>query len=256
MADSAPMIHLASATSTNDYLARKWNSPAGRPLAPFTAVLADYQTAGRGRLGRDWLAPKGKSLLMSVLVPMAPADLSWLPLMAGMAVQDALAPLIPGRVVLKWPNDVLIDGKKIAGVLSEYMGVRDGRAWVALGIGVNLTQTREELPDVPATSLLLEGGSQSPIALAAQIISALRTWLDAPIPQAEYVKRCVSARSAVNVTLPVGEVVSGMGLGVDEAGGLLIEVDGQVLTITAGDVALVEPSPSDVPELTSLGGTL
>lgn len=250
------MIHLASVTSTNDYLARKWNGPPGRPLPPFTAVLADYQTAGRGRLGRDWLAPKGKSLLMSVLVPTAPADLSWLPLMAGMAVQDALAPLIPGRVALKWPNDVLVDDRKIAGVLSEYLGEQGGRSWVALGIGVNLRERQEELPEVPATSLLLEGGSQSPIALAAQIISALRSWLDAPVPQAEYVRRCASAHSAVTVTLPGGDVVSGIGVGVDPAGGLRVEVDGQILTITAGDVALVAPSPSDVPELTSLGGTL
>ena len=69
-------------------------------------------------------------------------------------------------------------------------------------------------------------------------------------------RRCASAHSAVTVTLPGGDVVSGIGVGVDPVGGLRVEVDGQILTITAGDVALVAPSPSDVPELTSLGGTL
>ncbi len=127
--------------------------------APVGAVAAtDEQTAGRGRLGRDWLAPAGSSVLASVaLHPDVPtANLAELSLVAGRACAQALAEVADVVPTVKWPNDVLIDGRKVAGILAE---ARDGR--VLLGIGINVHQTAEQLPERAehaATSLLLETG--------------------------------------------------------------------------------------------------
>ena len=127
--------------------------------APVGAVAAtDEQTAGRGRLGRDWLAPAGSSVLASVVLhPDVPNEnLAELSLVAGRACAQALAEVAQVVPTVKWPNDVLIDGRKVAGILAE---ARDGR--VLLGIGINVHQTAEQLPervDHPATSLLLEAG--------------------------------------------------------------------------------------------------
>lgn len=258
MLDAAPIIHLASVTSTNDYLAHRWRESRERKIQAFTAVLADFQTRGRGRLDRQWIAPSGSALLLSVLVPHAPAKLRWLPLLAGMAVQDALAPLVPSRVDLKWPNDILVGGRKIGGILSEYLGESAGTAWVALGIGINLNQSRSELPEASATSLRVEGALPvSPTALAAQIVDNLRALLARPFSPADYANRCVSADSPVQVTLPGGEILVGVGTGIDDTGALLIQTeDGAISAITAGDVALIGGLPDDLSQLISSGGNL
>jgi BirA family biotin operon repressor/biotin-[acetyl-CoA-carboxylase] ligase len=127
--------------------------------APVGAVAAtDEQTAGRGRLGRDWRAPAGSSVLASVVLhPDVPtASLAELSLVAGRACAQALAEVAAVAPTVKWPNDVLIDGRKVAGILAE---AREGR--VVLGIGINVHQTADQLPqrtEHPATSLLLETG--------------------------------------------------------------------------------------------------
>jgi BirA family transcriptional regulator, biotin operon repressor / biotin---[acetyl-CoA-carboxylase] ligase len=127
--------------------------------APVGAVAAtDEQTSGRGRLGRDWIAPPGSSVLASVVLhPDVPtANLAELSLVAGRACARALVEVAEVVPTVKWPNDVLIDGRKVAGILAE---AREGR--VVLGIGVNVHQTAEQLPERaehPATSLLLESG--------------------------------------------------------------------------------------------------
>jgi BirA family biotin operon repressor/biotin-[acetyl-CoA-carboxylase] ligase len=129
--------------------------------APEGAVAAtDEQTAGRGRLGREWLAPAGSSLLASIVLrPDVPtANLSELSLVAGRAVARALGE--PAEV--KFPNDVLLNGRKVAGILAE---AREGR--VVLGIGINVSQSADELPERPvhpATSLLIETGRTVPRA--------------------------------------------------------------------------------------------
>lgn len=258
MLDVAPIIHLASVTSTNDYLARRWQDKSDRKIVPFTAVLADFQTTGRGRLDREWVAPSGSSLLLSVLVPTAVKNLSWVPLLAGMAVQDALEPLLPRRVDLKWPNDILVDNQKIGGILSEYLGESGGAAWVALGIGVNLKQSRADLPEVAATSLELEGGTPvTATALAAQIVDGLRALLAQPIVSANYEERCISASAPVRVSLPGADVLTGLGVGIDETGGLLVQTEGgMITTVTAGDVALIGTPPHDLFQPISSGGIL
>ncbi len=118
--------------------ARDW--ALADPPAPHGAVvIAEEQTAGRGRQGRQWLAARGSSLLFSVILrPRAPEHLPQYMMVGGLAVYDALAPLLGERVALKWPNDVLAAGRKVCGVLAEGLWLGDTLAAVILGIGINV----------------------------------------------------------------------------------------------------------------------
>jgi BirA family transcriptional regulator, biotin operon repressor / biotin---[acetyl-CoA-carboxylase] ligase len=138
-------------------------------------VATDEQTEGRGRLGRTWHAPLGSSLLFSiVLEPDVPADrLAELSLVAGAAVADALAARANVETTVKHPNDVLVGGRKVAGILAESA---DGR--VVLGVGVNVAQSRDELPVDTATSLALEGATVDRAELLAEILERLESRYD------------------------------------------------------------------------------
>ena len=263
MAHSAPIIQLGETTSTNDELGNRWRERDSRPLLPFTSVVADFQTRGRGRLGRQWEAPKKSSLLLSILVPTTEEDATWMPLAGGLAaalVLDGLlptdegtqpggaanAPAVAPRVDLKWPNDLLVGGKKIAGILSERLGEdSDGTVWVALGIGVNVTQGEDELPPVPSTSLHMQGAAPvSRTALAHMIIEQLKATLTSASLANDYATRCVSTRGNVHATLPDGSTITGTGTGIDTSGALLVEDEGGTThTISAGDVTLAGNLP-------------
>lgn len=152
--------------------------------APEGAVaVADEQLAGRGRLGRRWEAPKGTSVLCSIVLRPAvdPSRLPELSLVAGRACAAALAEVASITPTVKFPNDVLVDGRKIAGILAE---ARDGR--VVLGIGVNVTQTEQDLPhrtETPPTSLLLATGRtigrvELLVALLAHLEREYDDWID------------------------------------------------------------------------------
>jgi BirA family transcriptional regulator, biotin operon repressor / biotin---[acetyl-CoA-carboxylase] ligase len=149
--------------------------------APEGAVAAaDEQTAGRGRLGREWVAPAGSSVLASIVLrPGVPTEkLAELSLVAGRACAQALAEVAGVTPELKWPNDVLLNGRKVAGILAE---AREGR--VVLGIGVNVLQTTDQLPpraQHPATSLLVETGRRISCAeLLASLLVHLEREYDA-----------------------------------------------------------------------------
>jgi BirA family biotin operon repressor/biotin-[acetyl-CoA-carboxylase] ligase len=130
-----PRINVASCSSTQELL-----DPS---MAEGTVAVADVQTAGRGRLGRGWEAPPRAAVLASVLLkPPADRPLPQLALVAGVAVADALERLTGLAVQIKWPNDVMLRRQKVCGILAEARG-----GAVVLGIGVNLDQTREQLPD-------------------------------------------------------------------------------------------------------------
>jgi BirA family biotin operon repressor/biotin-[acetyl-CoA-carboxylase] ligase len=152
------VIRYAELTSTND-LAR---DHAARGAAEGTTLVADFQVAGRGRQGRDWIARPGTALLCSVILrpPTAVSRSAWLTLLAGVAAARAVRKLTDLEVVLKWPNDLRYEGNKLAGVLTEtFRGEDSGVAVV--GLGLNLTQTAEdfegELAET-ATSLQLAAG--------------------------------------------------------------------------------------------------
>jgi BirA family biotin operon repressor/biotin-[acetyl-CoA-carboxylase] ligase len=245
-----PIDVVASTGSTNaDLLAR---ADAGGPAAAEGAVLvAEEQTAGRGRLGRSWSSVPGASLTFSVLLrpsPVPPDRRGWLPLLAGVAVASAVRSAAGVDAVLKWPNDVLADGRKLAGLLAEQSP--DGAA-VVLGTGLNVAARRDELPVSPAgleaTSLRAEGADVPREALLLSVLSELEHWYRAfladPDPArsgllAAYQSVSATLGQQVRVELPGGQVLAGLATDIDAEGRLLVAPDGggAAAPVSAGDV--------------------
>jgi BirA family biotin operon repressor/biotin-[acetyl-CoA-carboxylase] ligase len=260
--------------STNADLLAKARSGADEGLV----LVAEAQTSGRGRMGRRWISPPRRSLTFSVLLrPAVPAGLlGWAPLLAGVAVASALERTAGVDARLKWPNDVLVDGAKIAGILAE----RWGNA-VVIGTGINVLQQRGELPVPTATSLLVAQGAGMAAAQAAGAGTAMartaevrgtgpvagpadgadmrerlliavlnelarwyRAWLDQPQPgdadgcglRAEYLRRSGTVGTAVQVMLPGGQNLTGVAAGIDTAGRLEIRTPAGLVQVSAGDV--------------------
>ena len=166
----ARLVVLDTIGSTNTELVRLVTTDPGAWPAP-AVLVTDHQTAGRGRLGRAWSAQSGDSLAISVLLrPVVPRErLGWHSLAAGAAMTEALVGLgVPARA--KWPNDVLIDGRKVCGVLAEVLADGSG---VVIGAGLNHAAAREDLPVPTATSLAAEGGPTDPDLLIAAYLSRL-----------------------------------------------------------------------------------
>ncbi|HQR27213.1 MAG TPA: biotin--[acetyl-CoA-carboxylase] ligase [Nocardioides sp.] len=228
------------APSTNGLVEQRAREGAGEGLV----VVAEHQTRGRGRLDRSWETPPRAALTFSVLLrPTAPpAGWPWIPLLAGVAVADA----VRGYGLdteLKWPNDVLVDGRKVAGILVELVETEQGMAAV-VGIGINVSTAPEELPVPTATSLLLAGADVDRTELLRTVLAGLRQEYDvwqapggADAVRARYTALCRTAhRESVEVALPSGEVVTGDGCGIAESGALLVATSDGVLTVSAGDV--------------------
>ena len=210
-----------------------------------SGVLATrFQSAGRGRLGRTWTSVPGGGIACSVLVPgLSPAVAGWLPALAGLAVRDLVtaAGVDPARTTLKWPNDVLVDGRKIAGILAERLS--DGR--IVVGFGVNVTLTAAQLPVPEATSLLLCGApvlDQTPLLVAG--LQSLAGRLDLPSPSAietlaaEYAAACSTLGRRVRVERTGAPTVVGTAVALTADASLVLRPEGAEadLTIAAGDV--------------------
>ena len=215
---------------------------AAREGAPEgTVIVAEHQTAGRGRLDRTWEAPRSSGLAMSALVrpqELDPARWPWIPLMAGLAVADAVRAVGLGPR-LKWPNDVEIGGRKLAGILVERVETTDGPAAV-IGIGLNVVMSSDQLPVPTATSLLLEGSAATRNDVLAGVLTGLTTHYgllraDPAGLREAYLAVCGTVGSTVRVMLPDDVVLTGAATDVDEYGRLV--VDGR--PITAGDVVHV-----------------
>ena len=246
------VLVLDEATSTNDVLAdlvRDGDEPHG------ATVLTLNQTAGRGRLGRVWVAPPGKTLAASVLLrpsldgrPLAPDRLGWLPLIAGVAMSVSIDSLVgDGRTGLKWPNDVQVDGLKVCGVLAELTS-----GGLIVGTGVNLTLAADELPVPTATSLALAGVDDPDGDLVDRVLAgyleSLQELLDRFLAagadaSASGIHRAVSEwcrtlGRQVRVSLPGGSDLFGVAVGIDPTGCLMVRVesDGSVAAVAAGDV--------------------
>jgi BirA family biotin operon repressor/biotin-[acetyl-CoA-carboxylase] ligase len=278
---------LPSTGSTNAELTVRARAGAGEGLV----LVTDDQQAGRGRLGRSWTAPPRSGLAVSVLLrpgDVVPGDVvpggvvpggvvdgalplvdqarwSWLPLLAGVAVVDALTRIcgLPAR--LKWPNDVLVpsDGRaprdghpaellKVCGILAEVVTTSTGPA-VVLGTGINVSQQRAELPVDTATSLLLAGSATTDRdtvlrAYLRALADRYRAWRRAAgDPRdsgigAAYREFCLTIGRPVAVQLPATVPVTGFAQGVDDDGQLLVGTpDGRVQALAAGDVVHVRP---------------
>ena len=220
---------------------------AAREGAPVGWVLvAGHQSTGRGRLSRRWEAPPGTSVACSVLVePRRPVqEWGWLPLLVGMAVTDGVRAATGLDARLKWPNDVLVDDRKLCGILCEAVTDADGPRAV-LGFGLNTTLSADQLPVPTATSTLLAGSDASATAITAAVLAALERWLDlwgdGVDLRHDYRARCGTLGRAVSVHLPGGESVTGTAVDVDAAGALVVTVDGAPRTFLAGDVEHLRP---------------
>ena len=220
----------------------------------FSVLVAGFQSAGRGRAGRDWLAPAGSSLFVSVLLKpagVAATNFSWLPLLAGLAMTKTVAALIPDAPVgLKWPNDVLVGEKKISGVLSELIGDLSG---VVIGGGLNVRQDKAELPIENATSLKLEGAQalelDDVLAIYLENLRGLyEPWVAAGGSAVasglrnQVIDACVTLDRAgtnrVRAILPGDEELVGAAVGIDDTGRLILQPDGKqdVVAVAAGDI--------------------
>ena len=206
-------------------------------------VVADHQTAGRGRLGRTWTTPPGAALTFSAVVDPVLDDEWWplVPLVAGYAVARRL------RGSVKWPNDVLLGDRKVCGILVERVHVRahgSDKPLAVVGIGINVDQREDELPVATATSLALAAGAVDRTELFGQVLHDLRAWLGmtAGSPHmlvANYRALCATLDRDVRVDLPDGSVLEGRATGVDEHGRLEVDSGGRVVAVAAGDVVHV-----------------
>lgn len=213
---------------------------AAQGLGEGVWLRADRQGAGRGRQGRAWVSPPG-NLHASTLVRLRPSDppAPTLALVAGVAVQEVVAGVLSGAY-LKWPNDVLVGGAKLAGILLE----RAGDA-VVIGVGINLTY-HPDLPDRPTTSLAAHGVAVEPDMAAEVLDETFARWLQrwrgegvAPV-RARWPERAHPVGTALTARLPDGSAVDGLFDGLDADGALLLALAGGVRrVIHAGDVFLI-----------------
>lgn len=250
------LYEVASSSSTNTELSARADREG---MADLTVMLTRYQSAGRGRLGRAWTAPPGAAVAASVLLrprlpdgtAPTPDRLGWLPVIAGVSMVSAMRLALPSREVgFKWPNDVLVEGRKICGILAELLPHGTG---VVLGAGFNTRMTAEELPVPTATSLAVEGVPVDDAledAVLAAYLEGLRdrtrryfaAGADAEASgiRAEARSVCLTLARTVRIELPGGEELDATAVDLDADGRLVVaDRDGLARSVAAGDVTHV-----------------
>ena len=245
------LLHILDETASTNTVAMR----LGHDGAPHGAiVLAERQTAGRGRLGRSWHSPGGVNLYASILLRLPPREqrlarwLSWIPLITGVAAVHGLLRVSPLRASLKWPNDLLVGSRKLGGILSEsHLAQRN--AFVVVGLGVNVNLAAQDLPgelrDV-ATSVYIETGMRLHRAsLLCALLDELEpryerlvTTPDAVIE--EYAAHCATLGREVRVQLAEGREVEGRAIAISQDGALVLvgQQSGRAMAVSirAGDV--------------------
>ncbi|MDK3026261.1 biotin--[acetyl-CoA-carboxylase] ligase [Cupriavidus taiwanensis] len=224
-----------------------------------TLRLAYRQTAGRGRQGRPWQGQAGMTFSVALPLALAPAQLSGLSLAVGLALAEALgdvAPALGARVGLKWPNDLQIDGRKLAGILIESVPAGPQRVWAVIGIGLNLVRDAQmeaalgrQLAGVAEAMPGFDAGRDAPRLLAAVLerLAAMRADFLAHGfgPMARRWSAADAYRDQPVRLLHDGQVIAeGMARGVDEAGHLLLETAAGLERIASGELSL-RPAPGD-----------
>jgi len=231
----------AEVDSTNDWAWRALASGA----EDGAAFVADRQRAGRGREGRAWHTTPGKGLALSLLLTLErpPRAVGVVPLAAGLALARGIERL-GLKTRLKWPNDLLVGSSKLAGILCESRRTPRGAWAVVVGVGVNVSQQREEFPrevGEQATSLALEGCGASREHVAAELLNALEPLWDVMATRgAEPVLEAWRARATFwgqPVTVrSLGRAQSGIATGLDDGGGLMLDQGGRTVVVLAGDL--------------------
>jgi BirA family biotin operon repressor/biotin-[acetyl-CoA-carboxylase] ligase len=244
----AEIEHTTLSPSTNDRLKQRARAGA----AEWTVVLADTQTAGRGRQGRRWSSPPG-NLYLSVLLRPAPPSARWsvLPLVAGLAVAEALAAEgLEAR--LKWPNDVMVSGRKVGGILAEATSAGDGLESVVLGIGVNVAVRPPDLPPEVAGAVTCVAEELARAvdraSVAAAVLARLTVWYHAlaregpQVVQAAWRARAVPWWGRAVEAQSGGRRVRGIARDLDEGGALILELeDGTRAVLHSGEVREIRP---------------
>lgn len=234
--------------STNaDLLARQ---AAGEDIDG-AVLVAEHQSAGRGRLGRTWVTPPHSQITLSVGVDaggLPPATWGWLPLLTGVAVADAVHATTGIQPGLKWPNDILVGAGKLGGILAE---VAAPARVIVVGLGLNVTLTAEEAPDSRATSLLMLGSTMlDRTALLGSILAELSARIDSwrrtggtdPRLVADYRARSVTLGTTVRALLPGDREIIGIATDLDELGQLHIDTGAQTIAVSAGDITHLRPA--------------
>jgi BirA family biotin operon repressor/biotin-[acetyl-CoA-carboxylase] ligase len=248
---------LEHADSTNDEAVRRATGADADAWPDISVIVTDDQRGGRGRLGRAWVAPAGKCLAISIIVrperrdgfPLPMDAYGWLPLLAGVAMCRAVRSVDVDATV-KWPNDVLVAGRKVCGILAELLpGTTTSRSetGAVIGAGVNLTLGEHELPVDTATSLALSGASSTDadVVLAAYLGEMTTLYRDFLAAGGDGIRSglrdsvletCETIGRQVRVELPGGEDITGTARDLDSAGRLIVETNGRLTAVAAGDV--------------------
>jgi BirA family transcriptional regulator, biotin operon repressor / biotin---[acetyl-CoA-carboxylase] ligase len=223
---------------------------AERGCAEGSLVIADTQTAGKGRLGRAWLSPAARNLYMSLVVrpDIAPRDATALTFLAAVACSSAIENHCGLPVDIKWPNDLLAGGRKIGGILAEIRADIDCIYHAVIGIGINVNVSDNEMPDEIkriATSVLIETGRHFPrTGLAADIIREFDRWYAVLLSQGQkpVIEKWRGLCSTIGkqIRIAVGATTfEGTAEGIDEEGRLIIKMaDGSIRKFSAGDVTI------------------
>lgn len=236
-----------STGSTNDDL----RAFAQRSKADGVVLVAEEQRAGKGRLERTWTAPARSALTFSMLLrpTAAVSSWGWLPLLAAVAAVDALAQLNVGCEV-KWPNDVLLHERKLGGILAERVDSPHGTA-VVIGMGLNVSLTRDELPTPWATSLLLHQQTTDRQSLLTALLRAIEArylqWQrgDIALVRARYIDVSATVGQRVRIQQHTAGFREGVAAGIDESGHLIFDADGERQLLAAADVTHLRAMPGE-----------
>jgi BirA family biotin operon repressor/biotin-[acetyl-CoA-carboxylase] ligase len=239
---------VAETGSTNaDLLARH---TAGEDIRG-AVLLAEHQSAGRGRNGRSWSAPPRSQIALSIGVGAegVPAEgWGWLPLLTGVALVDAVRDTTGIEAGVKWPNDVLVGAGKLAGILAE---VAAPDPIIVVGLGLNVTLTAEEAPDPRATSLQMLGAAMLDRevlvgAILRELTTRIQRWQTAAGPDPalveDYRNRSLTLGSQVRAVMPGDREITGTAIDIDTLGRLSIDTGTEVTTVSAGDITHLRPA--------------
>jgi BirA family transcriptional regulator, biotin operon repressor / biotin---[acetyl-CoA-carboxylase] ligase len=236
-----------SVQSTNDVTARQAESGA----AEGTIVVADQQTKGRGRLGRKWFSPPRTGIYLSVVLrpKFRPDEAPGLSLMTALALADSLSQICPKKVQIKWPNDLLVDGRKVAGILTELSAERERISFVVIGVGINVNQGVTDFPDDirdTATSLRrVTRRKVNRLKLLRDFLYRLEQeyaiYRKGGLRKSQQRLRKYSSLLGQTVTVLAGrEPITGIARDIDEQGRLILECDGRRVPVAAGEVTVAK----------------
>ncbi len=238
------IVYFERVGSTNDVA--KQLADAGEPEG--TLVIADEQTAGRGRLGRAWIAPPHSSILMSLVLrpALAPHQVGWVTMAVALGACQAIRAETGLAVQIKWPNDLIVRGKKLAGILSEAGIVNDELEYVVVGIGVNVNFNVTAIERIPADATTIADELRQPfprVRLVQTLLQSIEEYYlrvnENLVP--EYSARLSTLNQWVCVQTPAG-VEAGMAERVNENGALILRrADGSRIELIAGEVTLIKP---------------